>query len=129
MSNFEFYTPTHVYFGRDTQRQVGDLVRAQGCKKVLVHFGGQSARRSGLLDQIEASLDAAGVAHVQLGGVVPNPHLSLVYQGIDLCKKEGVDLVLAGFLHFQEEVEYFGRRVLPLVRELEASTLEQLTPA
>ena len=95
MSNFEFYTPTHVYFGRDTQRQVGDLVRAQGCKKVLVHFGGQSARRSGLLDQIEASLDAAGVAHVQLGGVVPNPHLSLVYQGIDLCKKEGVDFILA----------------------------------
>ena len=95
MSNFEFYTPTHVYFGRDTQRQVGDLVRAQGCKKVLVHFGGQSARRSGLLDQIEASLAAAGVAHVQLGGVVPNPHLSLVYQGIDLCKKEGVDFILA----------------------------------
>ena len=95
MSNFEFYTPTHVYFGRDTQRQVGDLVRAQGCKKVLVHFGGQSARRSGLLDQIEASLDAAGVAHVQLGGVGPNPHLSLVYQGIDLCKKEGVDFILA----------------------------------
>ena len=95
MSNFEFYTPTHVYFGRDTQRQVGDLVRTQGCKKVLVHFGGQSARRSGLLDQIEASLDAAGVAHIQLGGVVPNPHLSLVYQGIDLCKKEGVDFILA----------------------------------
>ena len=84
MSNFEFYTPTHVYFGRDTQRQVGDLVRAQGCKKVLIHFGGQSARRSGLLDQIEASLNAANIAHVQLGGVVPNPHLSLVYQGIDL---------------------------------------------
>ena len=72
MSNFEFYTPTHVYFGRDTQRQVGDLVRAQGCKKVLVHFGGQSARRSGLLDQIEASLDAAGVA-------VPE-----AYQGVSL---------------------------------------------
>ena len=95
MSNFSYYTPTHVYFGKDTHKQVGDLVRAQGCKKVLVHFGGQSARRSGLLDQIEASLDAAGGAHVQLGGVVPNPHLSLVYQGIDLCKKEGVDFILA----------------------------------
>lgn len=95
MSNFSYYTPTHVYFGKDTHKQVGDLVRAQGCKKVLIHFGGQSARRSGLLDQIEASLNAANVAHVQLGGVVPNPHLSLVYQGIDLCKKEGVDFILA----------------------------------
>ena len=95
MSNFEFYTPTHVYFGRDTQRQVGDLVRAQGCKKVLIHFGGQSARRSGLLDQIEASLDAAGVAHVQLGGVVPNPRLSLVREGIALCRRERIGFVLA----------------------------------
>ena len=89
MSNFEFYTPTHVYFGRDTQRQVGDLVRAQGCKKVLVHFGGQSARRSGLLDQIEASLDAAGVAHVQLGGVVPNPHRPRL-SGHRPCKKRAL---------------------------------------
>ena len=94
MSNFEFYTPTHVYFGRNTQRQVGDLVRAQGCKRFWF-ISAARARRSGLLDQIEASLDAAGVAHVQLGGVVPNPHLSLVYQGIDLCKKEGVDFILA----------------------------------
>ena len=75
--------------------QVGELVRAQGCKKVLIHYGGQSARRSGLLAQVEASLDAAGVAHVQLGGVVPNPHLSLVYEGIELCRREGVDFILA----------------------------------
>ena len=95
MSNFSYYTPTHVYFGRGTQNQVGELVRAQGCKKVLIHYGGQSARRSGLLDQVEASLNAAGVAHVQLGGVVPNPHLSLVYEGIELCRKEGVDFILA----------------------------------
>ena len=95
MSNFSYYTPTHVYFGRGTQNQVGELVRAQGCKKVLIHYGGQSARRSGLLVQVEASLDAAGVAHVQLGGVVPNPHLSLVYEGIELCRREGVDFILA----------------------------------
>ena len=95
MSNFSYYTPTHVYFGRGTQNQVGELVRAQGCKKVLIHYGGQSARRSGLLAQVEASLDAAGVAHVQLGGVVPNPHLSLVYEGIELCRREGVDFILA----------------------------------
>ena len=95
MSNFSYYTPTHVYFGRGTQNQVGALVRARGCKKVLIHYGGQSARRSGLLAQVEASLDAAGVAHVQLGGVVPNPHLSLVYEGIELCRREGVDFILA----------------------------------
>ena len=95
MSNFSYYTPTHVYFGRGTQNQVGELVRAQDCKKVLIHYGGQSARRSGLLAQVEASLDAAGVAHVQLGGVVPNPHLSLVYEGIELCRREGVDFILA----------------------------------
>ena len=95
MSNFSYYTPTHVYFGRGTQNQVGALVRAQGCKKVLIHYGGQSARRSGLLAQVEASLDAAGVAHIQLGGVVPNPHLSLVYEGIELCRREGVDFILA----------------------------------
>lgn len=95
MSNFSYYTPTHVYFGRGTQNQVGELVHAQGCKKVLIHYGGQSARRSGLLAQVEASLDAAGVAHVQLGGVVPNPHLSLVYEGIELCRREGVDFILA----------------------------------
>ncbi len=95
MSNFSYYTPTHVYFGRGTQNQVGELIRAQGCKKVLIHYGGQSARRSGLLAQVEASLDAAGVAHVQLGGVVPNPHLSLVYEGIELCRREGVDFILA----------------------------------
>ena len=95
MSNFSYYTPTHVYFGRGTQNQVGELVRAQGCKKVLIHYGGQSARRSGLLAQVEASLDAAGVAHVQLGGVVPNPHLSLVYEGIELCRREDVDFILA----------------------------------
>ena len=95
MSNFSYYTPTHVYFGRGTQNQVGALVRAQGCKKVLIHYGGQSARRSGLLAQVEASLDAAGVAHVQLGGVVPNPHLSLVYEGIELCRRKGVDFILA----------------------------------
>lgn len=95
MNNFVFHTPTKVAFGRGAEEQVGTLVREQGCKKVLVHFGGQSAKKSGLLDRIFASLDAAGVAHVSLGGVVPNPRLSLVYQGIDLCRKEGVDFILA----------------------------------
>lgn len=92
---FNYYTPTQVVFGRETESQVGALVQAQNCKKVLLHYGGGSARRSGLLDRIEASLDAAGISYVQLGGVVPNPRLSLVYKGIELCKQEGVDFILA----------------------------------
>lgn len=93
--NFNYHSPTKVIFGRGTHNQVGELVRKEGAKKVLIHYGGQSAKKTGLLDQIIASLDKAGIAHVDLGGVVPNPHLELVYQGIDLCRREGVDFILA----------------------------------
>lgn len=95
MLNFNFHTPTQVIFGRNTESEVGALVKAQGSKKVLIHYGGGSVKRSGLLDRVKASLDAAGIAYVELGGVVPNPRLSLVYQGIELCKAQGVDLILA----------------------------------
>jgi alcohol dehydrogenase YqhD (iron-dependent ADH family) len=95
MNNFQFYTPTKVVFGKDTEGQVGELVKEQNCSKVLVHFGSGSVKRSGLLDRVYASLDAAGVSYVSLGGAVPNPRLSLVYEGIELCKKEGVDFILA----------------------------------
>lgn len=95
MLNFEYYTPTKVVFGKDTEKQAGELVKAFGGTKVLVHFGGQSAKKSGLLDRICNSLEEAGLSYVTLGGVVPNPHLSKVYEGIELCKKEGVDFILA----------------------------------
>ena len=95
MFNFTYYTPTKVVFGTDAEAQTGALVKAQGCQKVLIHYGGGSVVRSGLLDRVKASLDQAGVAYTQLGGVVPNPRLSLVYQGIELSKKEGVDFILA----------------------------------
>ena len=95
MYNFQYYTPTKVIFGKNTQSQVGQLVKAYGGTKVLVHFGGKSAKASGLLDQVIAALDAEGVGHVELGGVVPNPRLSKVYEGIELCKREGVDFLLA----------------------------------
>lgn len=95
MNNFVFHTPTKVVFGKDTEQEVGSLVREQGCRKALVHFGGQSAQKSGLLDRVSASLKEAGVDFVCLGGVVPNPRLSLVYEGIELCRKEGVDFILA----------------------------------
>ena len=95
MENFEYYAPTKVVFGKGTEKQVGELIVQQGCKKVLVHYGSGSVKRSGLLDRIYASLDEAEVNYVELGGVVPNPRLSLVYKGIDLCKEEGVDFILA----------------------------------
>lgn len=95
MYNFEYLTPTKVVFGKETENQVGTLVKAQGCKKVLVHYGGSSAKKSGLLDRVIKSLESEGISFVTLGGVVPNPHLSKVYEGIELCKKEGVDFVLA----------------------------------
>ncbi|MCC5468101.1 iron-containing alcohol dehydrogenase [Pelosinus baikalensis] len=95
MKNFEYYAPTKVIFGKDAQMQTGSLIQAQNCKKVLVHFGGGSAKKSGLLNKVFASLTIAGIDYVTLGGVVPNPRLSKVYEGIELCKKEKVDFILA----------------------------------
>ena len=95
MVNFEYFTPTKVVFGKNAEEKTGELVKVQGCKKVLVHYGGQSAKKSGLLDRICASLEKEGISYVTLGGVVPNPHLSKVHEGIEVCKKEGVDFILA----------------------------------
>ena len=95
MNDFNFYAPTEVVFGKKSEEQVADLVRKYGGTKVLVHFGGQSARRSGLLDKVVDLLDAAGISHVALGGVVPNPRLSLVKEGITLCREQKVDFILA----------------------------------
>ena len=95
MKNFVYYTPTEVVFGKGSESKVGSLVKQFGGKKVLLHYGGKSAERSGLLDRVCGVLDAEGVKYVKLGGVVPNPRLSKVYEGIELCKKEGVDFILA----------------------------------
>lgn len=95
MTNFEYYAPTKVVFGKGTEAQVGELVCGQKCNKVLVHYGSGSVKKSGLLDRIFQSLEEAGVSYISLGGVVPNPRLSLVYEGIRLCKKEQVDFILA----------------------------------
>lgn len=95
MRSFEYYTPTKVIFGKDTHTQAGELAKAFGATKVLVHYGSQSAKKSGLLDEIFQSLTEAGLSYVSLGGVVPNPRLSKVYEGIALAKKEQVDFVLA----------------------------------
>ena len=95
MRDFQYYSPTKIVFGRNAEAKVGELVKEQGCKKVLVHYGTGSVIRSGLLDRVYAALDEAGVDYVSLGGVVPNPRLSKALEGIELAKKEGVDFILA----------------------------------
>ena len=95
MENFDFYSPTHFVFGEDRENECGELVKKLGAKKILIHYGSGSAVKSGLLGRVKDSLDKAGVAYAELGGVKPNPRDTLVYQGIELCKKEGVELILA----------------------------------
>ena len=88
------YIPTRIVFGRDTEGGIGELLRPHS-KKVLLHFGGGSIKKSGLYDRVVSSLERAGVGFVELGGVQPNPTLPLVYEGIKLCKQEGIDTILA----------------------------------
>ncbi len=95
MKDFNFYAPTEVVFGKQSEEQVAALVKKYGGTKVLVHYGGKSALKSGLLDKVCALLTEGGVEFVKLGGVVPNPRLSLAQQGIELCRREGVDFLLA----------------------------------
>lgn len=95
MENFNFYSPTFFAFGKNRESDCGDLVKRFGGSKVLIHYGGGSVVRSGLLDRVKASLDKSEIAYVELGGVKPNPRSGLVYEGIKLCKEENVDFVLA----------------------------------
>lgn len=95
MDNFTFYAPTYFAFGKDSEKETGALVKRFGGSKVLIHYGGGSVVRSGLLDRVKKSLDDVAIPYVELGGVKPNPRSGLVYEGIDLCRKEGVDFVLA----------------------------------
>lgn len=95
MRGFEYYTPTRVIFGKDTHKKAGMLLKEYGCKKALIHYGGKSALSSGLLDEVEASLREADVDYVTLGGVVPNPRLCKVREGIQICMEEKVDFILA----------------------------------
>ena len=95
IKDFNYYAPTRVVFGRDSEKQLALLIQQQGGTRVLVHYGGGSARRSGLLDRTFNTLREAGISFVELGGVVPNPLLSKVQEGIDLCRREQVDFILA----------------------------------
>lgn len=95
MQSFNFHTPTKIIFGRDIEQQIGPELKAHGGSRVLLHFGGGSVQRSGLLAKVKASLDKAGLTYAELGGVEPNPKVSLVREGIRLCQAEGVDFILA----------------------------------
>ena len=95
MKDFIYYAPTEVVFGQESEEKVALLTKNYGGTKVLVHYGGQSAVRSGLLDKVCGLLKEGGIEYVTLGGVVPNPRLSLAQKGIELCRKEGVDFILA----------------------------------
>ena len=95
MGFVEFYTPTEVYFGKDAETLVGEKLAAASYKKVLIHFGTGSVKKNGLLDRVEKNLKDAGLEYVELGGVVPNPRISLARKGIELYKNEGCDFILA----------------------------------
>ena len=95
MLPFKYYAPTRVLFGKDVELKVAEMIRLFGGTKVLIHYGGGSVIRSGLMKRVTDTLDAAGIPYVSLGGAVPNPRLSLVYEGIELCRQEGVDFLLA----------------------------------
>ena len=93
MNNFIFSNPTKIIFGKGVENEVGN--EAKKYRKVLLHYGGGSIKSSGLYERVVQSLQAAGVAFVELGGVKPNPLLSLVHEGIQLCRAQAVDLILA----------------------------------
>ncbi len=95
MENFTFYSPTYFVFGKDQENEAGKYVKRFGGSKVLIHYGGGSVIKTGLLDRVKASLKNEGLLFVELGGARPNPRSGLVYEGIELCRKEGVDFVLA----------------------------------
>ena len=95
MDNFNFYSPTEFVFGKGRENECGKYVKKYCRTKALIHYGGGSAVKSGLLDRVRKSLDECGISYSELGGVSPNPRDTLVYQGIELCRKEGIDFILA----------------------------------
>lgn len=95
MFNFKYFVPTEVCFGKGVVDHVGEYIKKYHGTRVLIHYGGGSIVRTGLLERIKNVLDMSGISYIELGGVVPNPHLSKVYEGIELCRKEKIDFLLA----------------------------------
>ena len=95
MNDFTFLSPTRLVVGRDAEKETGKWIKEYGGTTVLVHHDSGFVKQNGFVDKVIDMLKADGLKVVELGGVVPNPHLSKVYEGIELCKKEGVDFLLA----------------------------------
>ena len=94
MNSFSYYNQTRYVFGHGEYLKIGSLLKGQ-TEKLLLHYGGGSIKRSGLYDAVVHALTTAGINFVELGGVKPNPEIELVREGIELCRKEGVDYILA----------------------------------
>lgn len=95
MNNFTYYTPTKVVFEKGAENLAGQMLCENNAKKVLIHYGSDRIVKSGLLDKVTSSIKAMGIEYFTLGGVVANPLLSKVYEGIDIVRKEGIDFILA----------------------------------
>ena len=95
MENFTFYAPTYFVFGKKTENETGKYVKRFGGSNVLLHYGKSSVIKSGLLDRIKSSLKKENIKFIELGGVMPNPRSDLVYEGIDICRKNNIDFILA----------------------------------
>ncbi len=95
MDNFNFYSPTEFVFGQERENEVGKYIKKYGGTRVLVHYGSGSVIKSGLLEKVEKSLAAENLYYVKLGGVKPNPRDTLIYEGIELCRKEHLDFILS----------------------------------
>ena len=118
MNSFDFYSPTYFVFGRDRENDTGKYVAKFGGSRVLIVYGGQSAKRSGLLDRVKASVNAAGLYSIELGGVKSNPKSGFVYEGIELGKKLGADFLLA-----VGRFRHVGRQQSGLVIQLQKDCL------
>jgi len=95
MTNFTFKNPTEIIFGKDSEQHLGKKIKEYGGKKVLFHYGSGSIKKNGIYDKVKKSLENEGIEYIELGGVKPNPRLSLIYEGIDICRKNGIDFILA----------------------------------
>ena len=94
MNNFDFYSPTYFVFGRDRENETGKYVKKFGGSRVMLVYGGKSAKKSGLFDRVRDSILAEGLSAIEFGGVKPNPRSGLVYEGIELARKEQVDFMV-----------------------------------
>lgn len=95
MNDFTYHKPTEFIFGKQAHLQAGKMLRKYNSKKVLLHYGMGSIIKNGLLQKVEDSIKKENIDYVKLGGAIPNPIDTLVYEGIDICKTQGIDFILA----------------------------------